>query len=56
MNRVKIILNEMDLYNIEFSKFTRSTLELKVVEEFENIYCDQLGDVFETTTGLYLSL
>lgn len=28
----------------------------KVVENFGDIYCDQLKPIFEETTGLYLSL
>jgi hypothetical protein len=48
-NLVKITLNGMDTYDIEFWRGT------KKVKEMSNIYNDQLMDVFEKETGLYLT-
>lgn len=54
VNYVKITLNGMDLYDIEFLKLTVNSQ--KKVAEFEDIYFDQLIDIFEDTTGMYLRL
>jgi len=53
-NRVSITLNVMDTYDIEFFSFRNFEKQTKV--ELNNIYGDQLREVFEETTGLYLSL
>ena len=66
-NRVEIKLNGMDLYDIEFIKHRPFSFkidhkkgEVKTIEEqtttvrkFEDIYCDQLEELFTETTGLY---
>jgi len=50
-NCVEILYNEgTDSYDVTFYK------GFNVVEQMEDIYCDQLKPVFERTTGLYLSL
>lgn len=54
MNRVIIKLNGSDLYDIEFWKIGKKTC--KKVKEYNDVYCDMLVDIFESTTGLYLSL
>ena len=54
VNYVKITLNGMDLYDVEFLKLTVNSQ--KKVAEFEDIYFDQLIDIFEETTGMYLRL
>jgi hypothetical protein len=65
-NAVKIRLNGNDLYDVEFVKagskseriegtnlkFRTSTR--KTVSEYEDICCDQLVNLFERETGLYL--
>ena len=60
INRVVIALNSKDLYDISFERFTVSnkTLETKQIIKatFEDIYCDQLVEIFEKTTKLYTSL
>jgi hypothetical protein len=43
-----------DLYNMSFSKLTPKGH--KQVKEFKGIFCDQLTDLFEDFTDLYLSL
>ena len=60
INRVKIAYNEgLDLYNLEFCKESLSVKKgysCKVVEEFSGVYCDQLAEIFESSTGLYTKL
>jgi len=60
-NWVKIRLNAMDLYDIEFKKIgrlSRKTYEVpvKTTGEFEGIGVENLKSTFEEFTGLYLSL
>lgn len=53
-NYIKIKLNEMDLYDIEFGKIWG--YNYKIVKEVNGVYNDQLISIFEDTTKLYLSL
>lgn len=53
-NYVKITLNSMDTYDMEFGKIWGTNY--KVVETFNGVYFDQLIPIFEKTTGLYTSL
>jgi hypothetical protein len=55
-NGVRIELNGKDLYDVTFTKFNARTYEVKEVHKFEDVYADQLKEVFESFTGLYLSL
>ncbi len=43
-----------DLYTIAFLRIHGTNLT--TLETTENVFCDQLVEMFETTTGLYLSL
>tara|TARA_R100000008_G_C3525575_1_gene136405 strand:- start:447 stop:758 length:312 start_codon:yes stop_codon:yes gene_type:complete len=54
-NYLKITLNSMDTYDMEFAKVTRMG-EKKSVTEYNNIYCDMLTDQFTSHTGMYTSL
>ena len=54
-NYLKITLNSMDLYDMEFCKLTRMG-EKKSVTEYNNIYNDMLTDTFTAHTGMYTSL
>ena len=54
-NYLKITLNSMDTYDMEFAKLTRMG-EKKSVTEYNNIYNDMLTDQFTTHTGMYTSL
>ncbi len=54
MNLVEIRVNGMDLYDVEFKQVTIKNN--KSVKAISGIYCDQLKELFENTTGLYLSL
>ena len=53
-NFLKITLNGSDLYDIEFGRL--HAMKFTVIETFENIFCDQLVQIFEEQTGLYLTL
>lgn len=55
-NMIKITLNSMDTYDIEFIKFSPKYCTCKVAQTHEGIYNDQLIDLFVQQTGLYLSL
>ena len=47
-------IRSTDLYKIEFIKMTKT--ERKIVSTYENIYSDQLTEIFESETGLRTSL
>ena len=53
-NHVKITLNGSDLYDVRFIRI-RGT-NFKTTQELSGVYCDMLKELFETQTGLYLSL
>lgn len=52
VNRVRITLNGMDLYDMEFIR-TRGSSQ-KIVKEFNDVYAEDLRDRFEDGTGLYI--
>ena len=54
-NYLKITLNSMDTYDMEFAKLTKMG-EMKSVTEYNNIYCDMLTDQFTAHTGMYTKL
>lgn len=54
INRCYVRLTPADLYHVKFAKL--SSKGVKVVGEFDDVYCDQLQDLFEARTGLSLSL
>ena len=49
-------LEGQDLYKMEFIKHSPKYLTDKVVKEYDGVYCDQVIELFEAFTGLYLSL
>lgn len=63
-NCVRITLNATDTYDVEFARFTNGRLDKKTFEfiepknvtinKYEGIYCDQLVELFEENTQLYL--
>jgi hypothetical protein len=53
-NFIKITLNSLDLYDVKFIKYFNYKITREV--EVNNVYNDQLKDVIEKNTGLYLSL
>ena len=54
INYIRISINGLDLYNIEFIRIRKSNL--KVINKITNIYNDQLQSVFTKYTGLYTYL
>jgi len=54
INHVKIELNDLDLYDITFTKIRG--MKVTVIAEASGIYCDMLRDVFTKATGLDTSL
>jgi len=54
VNYIKITLNGLDLYDIEFGKIKR--YDYDVVNTVENVYCDQVKDIIEENTGLFTRL
>ena len=67
INFCRITLNHSDLYDMEFIKIHRQpSLKRSIagakqkdpttIEEYQDVYADRLKDLFEETTGLYLSL
>ena len=54
-NYLKITLNSMDLYDMEFAKVSRMG-EKKSVTEYSDVYNDMLTDVFRKHTGMYTKL
>jgi len=53
-NYLKVVLNAMDLYDVEFGKIWGG--KYKVISKHEGVYNDMLVSLFETETGLYTSL
>lgn len=53
-NRLVIKLEADDTYTMEFWSCRGIKADKK--ESFDMVYCDQLQEVFESRTGLYLSL
>lgn len=54
INYCNIRLNGSDLYELTFGKIRGHNYT--VIKTYDDIYCDQLKSIFESTTGLYLSL
>ena len=54
-NYLKITLNMMDLYDVKFSRVSPKGGE-RSVTEYNNIFNDQLVEVFEKHTGMYTKL
>ena len=58
INYVKITLNSLDLYDIDFrhTRRRRGFYEQTVISHHDNIYADMLRGIFEKETGLRTSL
>ena len=54
INAVKIILDPSDTYTVSFMRFTNTNI--KTISQHQDIYCDQLVELFEQQTGLYTHL
>lgn len=55
-NLIRLVLDSSDTYTMKFEKYNRRTGKIASHKEFEGLYFDQLKEVFERETGLYLSL
>lgn len=53
INLVSITLTPMDEYVMTFSRVRAG--KIKEIRKYEGVYCDQLVELFQDTTGLYLS-
>jgi len=53
-NYIKITLNSMDTYDVEFGKILG--MDYKVMSEIDGLYNDQLFGYFQSETGLALKL
>jgi len=53
-NIIYVTLNDLDLYDVKIEKF-RGT-ESKTVTEVTNAFAEDLKKIFESSTGLFLSL
>jgi len=60
INWVEVKLTPSDTYAVTFASERRprgkAWAERKVLHTFEDVYCDQLRDLFEEVTGLVTSL
>lgn len=58
INYIKIVLNGLDLYDLTFNRISvrKGEFDNKEVAVFTDIYCDQLKEIIEETTGMYLSI
>ena len=54
-NYLKITLNMIDLYDVRFSRVSLKGGE-RSVTEYNNIFNDQLVEIFESHTGMYTKL
>ena len=52
VNYVKVKLNGKDLYDVTFGRV--SGTNFKVVEQLDDVYAEDLIDIFEKSTGMYL--
>ena len=65
-NRLEIVLNGLDLYDVKFYKYTPHRLnkktfvftdeKVKEIANFYDIYCDQLQSIFTSVTGMVTHL
>ena len=54
INHVRITLNSMDTYDMEFINIRAG--KIKIISEVEGVYNDQLQDIFTQKTGMYTHL
>lgn len=55
-NMFRVTLDAMDTYTVEFFKYSPRKATCDVVKSHEMVYADQLVELFEIFTGLYVSL
>ena len=52
INRIDVVLNESDEYEIAFWKYQPRGFKMKLIEEVTGLGVEQLHDVIESVTGL----
>jgi hypothetical protein len=52
INRVRVTLEENDVYTMEFARYTRSQFKYKVKETLDHVYVSQIQELFTAKTGL----
>lgn len=57
-NQFDVTLNDLDLYDLCFRKIAGAKRAYALLNEkkIAGVYCDQLKEIIEQETGLYLSL
>lgn len=53
-NRIQITLLPSDTYRVVFTHYSQRFGVIEIAR-FDDVYCDSLMDLFEETTGLYLT-
>ena len=56
ITHAKVNLQPDDTYTLVFQAYHPKTHDIIHEETLPNVYCDQLKDIFEDRTGLYVSL
>jgi hypothetical protein len=56
INHIEIILNSSDTYDLKFERIInrKDNIIRKVLAEVSGVYCDQLIDIFESETALFV--
>jgi hypothetical protein len=55
-SKIRITLNALDLYDIEFIKLGRAPKFKVTIDRMDNVYATDMHKLIEQKTGLYLSL
>lgn len=56
INHIEIVLNSSDTYDLKFERIIirKGNIIRKVLSEISGVYCDQLVDIFESETALFV--
>ena len=55
INQIQIEYDEsMDTYQVKFLHYRPARMDLSLIANYEETYCDQLVSLIESETGLYL--
>lgn len=62
-NRVEIVLNDNDLYDIRFIYYRAGRIDIRtgktisdkreIIKAYDDVFCDQLQELFTSVTGMY---
>ena len=56
VTHVEIVLEASDTYTVRFSRLDAKTLKFTTLAEREDVYVEDLLDIFEDCTGLFATL